>query len=118
MPCEPGKHALCLPGSQGIFLHIHGRLEDLFFIPQAVRSLLPEGSERKGKSDWCKRRVSERMSQVARTGISFGKCMGLAGQGIKPIAQGAIDTLNVDGRRFADSFAQSRTDLDGEQFPM
>jgi hypothetical protein len=28
------------------------------------------------------------------SGISFGKCMGLAGQGIKPIAQGANDTLN------------------------
>jgi hypothetical protein len=34
MPCEPGKHTACLPGSQGIFLHIHGRLEDLFSIPE------------------------------------------------------------------------------------
>src|SRR5947209_413155 len=31
---------------------------------RAVRCLLPEGSERKGKSDRCKRRVSERMSQA------------------------------------------------------
>src|SRR5260221_10159191 len=73
MPCEPGKHAMCLPGSQGILLHIHGRLEDLFSIPRAVRCLLPEGSERKGKSDWCKRGFYERMSQVAGTShyISF-----------------------------------------------
>jgi hypothetical protein len=91
MPCEPGKHAVCLPGSQGIFLHLHGRLEDLFSIPQAVRYLLPEGSEGKGKSDRCKRRVPERMSQVARTGstrfvpvssawmLLIGACASLSG---------------------------------------
>ncbi len=51
-------------------------------------------------------------------GVTFGKRMGLAGQGFEPIAEGAVDTLNVNGCRFGDHLAQGGTDLDGEQLPM
>ena len=41
-------------------------------------------------------------------GIPFGKSMGLASQSIDPIAQGAVDALDVDGGRCRDHFAPSR----------
>ena len=51
-------------------------------------------------------------------GVPFGKGMGLASQGIEPIAQGAVDALNVNSGRCGDHFAQDGTDLDGEQLAM
>jgi hypothetical protein len=50
--------------------------------------------------------------------VTFGKRMGLAGQGIEPITKGAVDTLDVDGGRCGDDLAQGGTDLDGEQLAM
>ena len=46
--------------------------------------------------------------------VAFGKGMGLASQGIEPIAQSPIDSLNVNRSRLRDHLAQGSTDLDGE----
>ena len=51
-------------------------------------------------------------------GVTFGKGMGLAGQSIEPIAQGAVDPLNVNSSRWDDHLTQGRADFDREQLAM
>jgi len=75
MPCEPGKHAACLPGSQGIFLYIQGRPEIRSPFPEQFhvfqqRKVIEKENQADANSEF-----SERMSQVASTGIP-GRCGG------------------------------------------
>ena len=58
------------------------------------------------------------MDQGIEGDITFGKGMGLASEGIEPIAEHAVDPLNMDGSGLGDHLAQGGTDLNGEQFPM
>jgi hypothetical protein len=44
--------------------------------------------------------------------------MRFASEGIEPITEGAIDSLDVNGPRFGNDFAQHGADLDGEQLAM
>lgn len=58
------------------------------------------------------------VNQGIEGGVTFGKSMSLASQGIEPITEGAVDPLNVDGSGFGEYLAQGSTDLDGEQLAM
>jgi hypothetical protein len=51
-------------------------------------------------------------------GITFGKGMGLAGQSIEPIAESAVDPLDVDGSGLSDQLAQHSADFNGKQLAM
>src|SRR5260370_36279116 len=51
-------------------------------------------------------------------GVTFGKRMRLASEGIESITQSAIDSLNMYGSRFGDHFAQDRADLHREESAM
>src|SRR5260370_13690086 len=52
------------------------------------------------------------------TRVTFGKGMGLTGQSIEPIAQSAVDPLNMSSCRCGGHLAQGGTDLDREQLAM
>jgi hypothetical protein len=51
-------------------------------------------------------------------GIPFCKGMRFASEGIEPITQGAIDSLDVNSTGFGNDCAQSGTDLNGKEFSM
>src|ERR1700680_3006395 len=44
--------------------------------------------------------------------------MRFASEGIEPVTEGAVDSLDVNGPRFGNDFAQHGADLDGEQLAM
>jgi len=50
--------------------------------------------------------------------IAFGKGMGFASEGIEPIAQGAIDALNMHGAWLLDDVAQHGADLHRKELAM
>src|SRR5258708_12179863 len=51
-------------------------------------------------------------------GISFRKGMRFASEGIEPITEGAVDSLDVNSTGFGNNFAQNGTDLNGKEFSM
>src|SRR5260370_7841352 len=51
-------------------------------------------------------------------GISFRKGMRFASEGIEPITEGAVDSLEVNNTGFRNNFAQKGTDLNGKEFSM
>ena len=58
------------------------------------------------------------VDQGIEGGVTFGKGMRLACEGIEPIAENTVEPLNMGGSRLGNHLAQSSADLDGEQFPM
>jgi len=65
--CEPGKHAACLPGSQGCFLPIRGRLEVRFPFSEQFHVIHQGKVKEQENRAGAKGEFSERMSQVAST---------------------------------------------------
>jgi hypothetical protein len=51
-------------------------------------------------------------------GIPFGKGMRFTSEGIEPITECAVDSLDVNGSRFGNDFAQYSANLNGEQLAM
>lgn len=58
------------------------------------------------------------VEQSIKGGVTFGKGMRLACEGIEPITEDTVEPFNMNGSRLGDSLAQSGADLDGEQPPM
>src|SRR5260221_578202 len=51
-------------------------------------------------------------------GIPFRKGMRFASEGIEPITESAVDSLDVNSTGFGNNFAQSGTDLNRKEFSM
>jgi len=56
--------------------------------------------------------------QCIPRGVPFRKGMRFAREGIEPITQGAVDSLDVNGPRFGNDCAQHGADLNGEELAM
>src|SRR5258706_14982930 len=61
------------------------------------------------------RRKSTSASHVASR---FAKACGMPNEGIEPIMEGAVDSLDVNSTGFGNNFAQNGTDLNGKVFSM
>lgn len=53
-----------------------------------------------------------------KSGVPFGEGMRLASERMKPIAESAVNSFDMDGTRFGNHLTQSSTNLNSEQLPM
>jgi len=61
------------------------------------------------------RRKSTSASHVASR---FAEACGMPNEGIEPITEGAVDSLDVTSTGFGNNFAQNGADLNGKEFSM
>jgi hypothetical protein len=65
-----------------------------------------------------KLQADERIPCGIPCGIPFRKGMRFAREGIEPITESAVDSLDVNSTGFGNNFAQSGTDLNRKEFSL